>query len=99
MKFVDLKREAGVIPIGDKYLTRENVDLFFQEFVSQMKVEPKTASRIRPSLQFYADRLEWVHEKFEVDSVNVRCGLSAHVVTFINSQVGKRSDPHSNLPC
>ena len=63
-----------------------------------MTVEPKTASRIRPALQFYADRVEWVTEPFEVDSTDVRSGLSSQVVTYIQNEIGARVDPHSNLP-
>ena len=97
-RFVNKKRAEGVIPAGPKYLTRRNVDFFFQEFVAQMTVEPKTAARIRPALQFYADRLEWILEPFEVDSTDVRSGLSSQVVTYINNEIGRRIDPHSNLP-
>ena len=98
-KFVDEKRREGVIPQGGLYLTRRNVDYFFQEFVSQMNVDPKVAARIRPSLQFYADRFEHVLVPFEVDSVDVRGGLSSQVVTYIQKQIGRKVDPHANLPC
>lgn len=64
-----------------------------------MSVEPKTAKRIRPALQFYADRLERVLEPFVVDSIDMRGGLSSQVVTWVQKEIGQRIDPHSNLPC
>ena len=88
-RFVDEKRQENVIPRGDKYLTWRNFNYFFTEFVPKLKIEPKTASRIRPSLQFYVDR----------DLVDVRAGLQSQAVAYISLDIGRRWDPHSNSPC
>ena len=87
-----------MIPAGLKYLTRRNVDFFFQEFVLKMTVDPKTAAQSQPALQFYVDQLVWILEPFEVDSTDVRSGLSSQVVTYIHNKIGRGIDPHSNLP-
>ena len=98
-RFVDEKRQQNIIPLGEKYLTRRNVDFFFTEFVPKLKVEPNTASRILPSFHVYADRTEHIDKRFEVDSVDVRTGLQSQEVVYISLDIGRRMDPHSNLPC
>ena len=98
-QFVDKKRQENIIPPGYKYLKRRNVNYFFTEFVPKLKVEPKTASRICPSLIFYADRVEHIDKQFEVDLVDVRAGLQSQAVAYISLDIGRRWDPHSNSPC
>jgi hypothetical protein len=41
--WVTLKRENNVIPVGPKFLTRENVDLYFSEVVVHRQVIPDMA--------------------------------------------------------
>ena len=55
--FVNEERMNGRLPPDDKYLTRQNVDEFFQKVVAHIKHEPNTAKANRPALQWYADNV------------------------------------------
>ena len=93
------KRADGILEQHDKYLTRQAVDLYFSEVVSQMRVQPRTASRIRASLQFYADKEEYSSgDFFEIESESVEQSLVTQVSSFMEGQAEILQDPHSNLP-
>jgi hypothetical protein len=100
IEFVTHKVNEGILEPNPKYLTRESVDLYFLEKVSQLTVQPKTAARIRPALQFYADRIEHIDgDPFIVGSPNVDRGLTSQKHTYVQHQMTKVVDPHKNLPC
>jgi len=42
-EFVDKERAAGKIPPGDKYLSRDVVDVYFSEKISKYHVVPDSA--------------------------------------------------------
>ena len=98
-RWVTGKRATEVLPPGEKYITRDAIDLYFTEVVAHLTVTPKTAQRIRPSLQFFADKLEHVGEDFCVNSQFVNEGIATQTQTYINASFSNKSDPHKNLPC
>ena len=98
-EWVTDKRRAGVIPPGNKFITRDAVDLYFTEYVAHLTVTPKTAQRIRPALQFYADQLELVGQGFSIESQFVNEGIATQTHTYIDASISNNSDPHKNLPC
>jgi hypothetical protein len=60
--WVTMNRQNNVLPAGDKYLTRENVDLYFSHIVANRHdIQPATAHRTMSSLQSYEGRCDW-HE-------------------------------------
>ena len=78
--FVSLKRSSNELDMGDKYLTRANVDLFFLEYVAKKKCSPSSCRRYVSALQYYADNVEHIeglgHAKFIVESANVKSSLA-----------------------
>ena len=98
-RWVTGKRATEVLRPGEKYITRDAIDLYFTEVVAHLTVTPKTAQRIRPSLQFFADKLEHVGEDFCVNSQFVNEGIATQTQTYINASFSNKSDPHKNLPC
>jgi hypothetical protein len=59
--WVTMNRQNNVLPAGDKYLTRENVDLYFSHVVANRHdIQPETARRTMNSLQSYADNVEFI---------------------------------------
>jgi hypothetical protein len=84
-----------------KYITRENVDLYFSTVVAHRgDIQPDTARRMVPSLQFYADRE--IHnvlgERFVVESIIVTQSLKAQKGRYISIDHDNEVDPHRNLP-
>jgi len=68
--FVDEKRNENILPSGPWcYSTRDSADLYFATVVAKLKVHPKTASRIRPALQFYdfGQRKVWEAKEMDVE--------------------------------
>ena len=96
--FVEEKRKDGLLPAGNKYLTRQAIDLYSSMVVAHLKCTPKVARRIRPSLQFYANEIEYLGEKFVVESEHMLAGFQTQETTYAKNQLNKRIDPHSNLP-
>ena len=97
--WVSDKRGMNILPPGPKYLTRDAVDLYFTEYVAHLTVTPKTAQRIRPALQFYADQLEHVGQGFVIESQFVNEGIATQTHTYIEFAMRNTVDPHKNLPC
>lgn len=98
-EWIDDERENGRIPAGPKYITRENVDLYFAEVVAFKNTTTDTAARVAQALQKYADVLEHQGEaRFVVrnDSVNtsLKAQKSRHEAAIANND----EDPHKNLP-
>ena len=65
--FVEEKRKEGLLPISDKYLTQQSVDLYSSMIVANLKCTPKVARRIRPALQFYSNEIKHLDEEFKVE--------------------------------
>jgi hypothetical protein len=81
--WVTLKRENNVIPIGPKFLTHENVNLYFRVVVVHRQVLiPDTARRVISALQIYADDEEYTDGSvtFVVESPVVVKALRSHPV-------------------
>ena len=59
--FIDEKRFLGEVPQGNKYLTQNNVDLYFALHVARKgSVNHDTARRVVSSLQNYALNHEYI---------------------------------------
>ena len=70
-KYVDKQRALGGAPRGDKYLTRENIDMYFSDVVAKKDCKKDTAHRVCFSLQWFADNEEhW--DKKDKDRFYVR---------------------------
>jgi hypothetical protein len=97
---VTLKRENNVIPVGPKFLTRENVDLYFSEVVVHRQVIPDTAHRVVSALQIYADDEEYTDGSvtFVVESPVVVKALRSHRILHEQRMFNMVRDPHLNLP-
>ena len=55
VKYVDEQRALYKLPMGEKYITRVNVDLFFLHHVSNLHASPAHCRRFVSGLQWYAD--------------------------------------------
>jgi len=93
-------RHENIIPLGNVYLTRENVDLYFSTVVVERKVQPTTARRVVSALQKFADTQEYIDgtESFTVDSLAVTRALTTQAELWRQAQAHAVSDPHANLP-
>jgi hypothetical protein len=100
-KWVDDMRRTDEIDDGDKYLTRLNVDLYFQQVIAlKENIEPKTARRVVAALQCMARREEGL--QFQIDN-----GANGHVFQALQAQTQRYAlcmllqndvDAHANLP-
>jgi hypothetical protein len=97
-KFVDTGRLDLIIPLGDKYLTRQNVDLYFGLVVRNYDVNPDSARRVVSSLQWFSDTYEHTLSKFTVDSPAVKLALKAQKQHYGSKIAALIVDPHKNLP-
>jgi hypothetical protein len=98
--WVNKQRLNNVIPYGPKFLTRENVDLYFSEVVVHRQVVPYTARRAVSALQMYADDDEYTDGSvtFIVESPVVKKALQAHRVMHEQRILSSVADPHEDLP-
>ena len=91
------RAEKKLLP-GDKYLTRQNVDLYFGLVVSKYAVVPDSARRVISSLQWFSNTYEHTLDKFEVGSPEVLLALKAQMQHYGNKIAALIVDPHANLP-
>ena len=99
--FVDARRGNHQLPHGDKYLTRNNVDLYFTTVVAHRNnVMPESARRVVSALQYFSRFDEHPTSDFVVDaSIHVTNSLQAQsrrYFDYVSQQVMK--EPHANLP-
>ena len=59
--WVDGQRASGDLPTGSRYLTCQNVDLYFHEKVAYFPNTPETCRQHVSSLQWFADQVEYAH--------------------------------------
>jgi hypothetical protein len=102
-KFVDEKRGLEELPLGPRYLTRDNVDLYFAEKIAyRREVMPETARRAVSGLQFFAKHLEYIDgsETVIVDNSDaVTRALDAQRQRYFECIADQEMlDPHANLP-
>eukprot|EP00957_Ditylum_brightwellii_P109316 8338481-Ditylum_brightwellii.AAC.1 len=78
-QLVDRACARNDLPPGEKYLTRDSIDIFFLHDVQHCLITPASASKFRPALQWYADLHDYVTEaeKFNVSSPSVISALEA----------------------
>jgi hypothetical protein len=101
-KWIDDMRRTEKLPVGDAYLTRLNVDLYFQQVIAlKENIEPKTARRVVAALQCMARREEGLRA-FQIDN-----GATGHVFQALQAQMQRYAlrrlmqndvDAHANLP-
>jgi hypothetical protein len=99
--WVTTNRQNNVLPAGDKYLTRANVDLYFSHVVANRHdILPDTARRTLSSLQSYADNVEYIDgaEKLDLESIIVKRALETQRRLNLDHQNRQIVDPHANLP-
>ena len=102
--FVEQKRLAGALNPSDKWLTRENVDKFFQEDVVNRKILPKSARKIASALQWYSTNEEYVDDdnplKIRTYKANskVEQALNQHANNCKERYETGDHDAHANLP-
>ena len=107
-KFITEARAAGRENIdyntdSEKWITRKNIDAFFQEVVAEADVQPQTASRYASALQWYADRVEHTktNERFlirEGFNCEVDKALDKQAHKFAREYILKTHDAHDNVP-
>ena len=97
-KFVEEQILLKVLPLGDKYLTRESVDLYCLMVVATLTCTPGVARLIRPALHFFADSEEYLNDEFTVDSDNMANAFTTQETSYAKSQLDLKIDPHANLP-
>ena len=95
-----MKREQGIFPYREQFITRESAELYFSEVVSRLTCTPKTATRIRPALQYYADNIEYVGmNRFVVCSDDVNASLRTQCISYAEGKLKERKYPDKYLPC
>ena len=100
-EFVTTKRAMNILPAGNRFLTRESVDIFFAENVAHRRVTTATARRVVTALQWLANNVEYLGEEhaFKVDdSQRVKDSLRAQEQLYTIYISSLPSDPHDNLP-
>ena len=97
-KFVDESRAEEKLQPGAKYLTRDNVDLYFGEKVAYREIVPDSARRVVSALQWFADHAEHQMTTFTVDSLHVKQALKAQKERFTTVVENRVQDPHFQLP-
>jgi hypothetical protein len=100
-RWVDDMRRTDEIQEEEKYLTRLNVDLYFQQVIAvKGTIEPKTVRRVVAALQCMARREEGL--LFQIDN-----GAEGHVFQVLQAQTQRYAlrmllqndvDAHANLP-
>jgi len=98
--WVNDMRRQNLIPPGDRFLTRENVDLYFTRVIAGKTFKPESARRVVSALQWYADQIEYAGDPqgFQVDQKVVKEALEIHTTMYIEWECSKVKDPHLNLP-
>jgi hypothetical protein len=93
-------RSQNQLPQGSKYLSRENVDLYFQDNVVNRTIQPTGASRIVNALVHFAENLEYPAGDFSVQSPLVKAALAVHQAKFQErmKNPAANADPHAKLP-
>jgi hypothetical protein len=92
-------RQHGLVR-EDKYITRENVDLYFTEVQQYRLVKPGTGRRVVNALQAHADIVEYAgaEVRFVVDSATVKSMLIVQKQKKIQKTLDTGKDYHVKLP-
>ena len=99
-RWIDTYRNANMLPPGDEYLTRENVDIYFAQFVASHLIQPSGARHVVSTLQWYSDcREETIgREKFQVKSPILTDSLSSQKEHYENNNQKASTDPYTDVP-
>jgi Centromere DNA-binding protein complex CBF3 subunit, domain 2 len=93
------QRRNNILPPGDKYLTREGVDLYFSEHVVNRNICYESARRVVSALQRFASDIEYLgSDSFTVESNLVKKALEARKRLHRERIMSQIEDPHANLP-
>ena len=76
------QREAGVLQTSKKFLRHEAIDLYSSIVVATLKCTPKNARQMHSALQFYADNIEYLKEKFMVESEAMLLAFATEETTY-----------------
>ena len=99
--WVQQKRNERVVPEGNRFITREVVDLYFAQVVALRVVKPATARRAISTLQWQADKDEYLGERVRFvvdDSQCVKDALRAQERLYNQHLENSIEDPHDKLP-
>jgi hypothetical protein len=78
-RWVTQLRNQNSIPVGMKYITRENIDLYFQQQVTLREVQPTTTRRVVSALQKIAIEVECKGtNSLTVENPSVKLALNIH---------------------
>jgi hypothetical protein len=102
--FVEAGRASGTLGAGDKFLSRQNVDKYFEEVVAHLSIQPAGARRHVTALQWYSEHVEYPDDDtpFQVLSGNrrsvVQKALENQANKYAEEYMLSRHDAHANLP-
>lgn len=98
-KYVD--EHPGLSATNDnppKYITRQNVDMWFMQVVSQRKGVKNTINRALWAIEWYSDNKEHIVDKFNVRSSTVDIALRVqYKMQQARSSAKPGTDPHKGL--
>jgi Centromere DNA-binding protein complex CBF3 subunit, domain 2 len=102
IKFIDDRDKLNnyVRAPGEKYINRNNVDMYFAQIQSNRKVAPNTGRRVVSALNYYAKNVEYVGQviPFEIESPVVKQSLETQQVSKRLHSLETAPDYHRKLP-
>eukprot|EP00978_Attheya_sp_CCMP212_P041634 scaffold241088_cov53-Attheya_sp.AAC.1 len=78
IKWVKSQRDNHELPPEDKYITDNTVNLFFGGELQNLNIQPTSAARYVPAIQWYADNREYLRIRFVVERDLTKTGKLLH---------------------
>ena len=76
------------------FITRQNVDHYFERVVTKRTAQPRTVRRVVSALQNHADNYEHTREKFVIEDATVIKALEAQKIYYMTRVGTPGKDPH-----
>lgn len=96
-QFCAAKRRVGIVTSTED-LCQENINLYFSEVITHLKVHPNTARKNLVGIQWYINNKLPLEKKFSAESDEVETCLFNQKLAYQNSaRNGNLPDPHSGL--
>jgi len=98
---IDSARLNSNLPIGEKNLTKENIDYFYKHHVAFSKNCPSTVRKIRGALQYYINRVEYFdhpENRFVIGSSTIDDALLHQQGRYTEASLISSVDPHAKIP-
>ena len=80
--WVNNQRDNNAFPPSDKYITDDTVNLFFGGELQNLNIQPASAARYVPAIQWYADNREHLRLRFVVERDLTKTGKLLHKVAY-----------------